>query len=82
MDRGAWWATVHGVAKSRTRLSDFTHTHIYDTYILDMCVYTHTDAYTYTSTQVFLFQTLKARGKFNVRLIELRLQDSSVMGPP
>ena len=21
MDRGAWWATVHGVAKSRTRLS-------------------------------------------------------------
>ena len=25
MDRGAWWATVHGVAESRTRLSDFTH---------------------------------------------------------
>ena len=23
MDRGAWWATIHGVAKSRTRLSDF-----------------------------------------------------------
>ena len=22
MDRAAWWATVHGVAKSRTRLSD------------------------------------------------------------
>ena len=22
MDRGAWWATVHGVAKSQTRLSD------------------------------------------------------------
>ena len=26
MDRGAWWATVHGVAKSRTRLSDFIFT--------------------------------------------------------
>ena len=26
MDRGAWRATVHGVAKSRTRLSDFTFT--------------------------------------------------------
>ena len=26
MDGGAWWATVHGVAKSRTRLSDFTCT--------------------------------------------------------
>ena len=24
MDGGAWWATAHGVAKSRTRLSDFT----------------------------------------------------------
>ena len=24
MDRGAWWATVHGVAKSRTQWSDFT----------------------------------------------------------
>ena len=23
---GAWWATVHGVAKSRTRLSNFTLT--------------------------------------------------------
>ena len=22
MDRGAWWATVHGVAKSRARLSN------------------------------------------------------------
>ena len=26
MDRGAWWAAVHGIAKSRTRLSDFTLT--------------------------------------------------------
>ena len=26
MDRGAWWAAVHGVTKSRTRLSDFTFT--------------------------------------------------------
>ena len=24
MDRGAWWTTVHAVAGSRTRLSDFT----------------------------------------------------------
>ena len=26
MDGWAWWAAVHGVAKSRTRLSDFTFT--------------------------------------------------------
>ena len=26
MDGGAWWAAIHGVAKSRTWLSDFTFT--------------------------------------------------------
>ena len=26
MDRGAWWATVHGVAKNWTQLSDRVHT--------------------------------------------------------
>ena len=26
MDGGAWWAAVHGIAKNRTRLSDFTST--------------------------------------------------------
>ena len=26
MDGGAWWATDHGVAKSQTRLSNFTFT--------------------------------------------------------
>ena len=30
MDGGAWWAAVHGVAKSQTRLSNFTFTlHFY-----------------------------------------------------
>ena len=26
MERGAWWVAVHGVAQSRTQLSDFTLT--------------------------------------------------------
>ena len=26
VDGGTWWAAVHGVVKSRTRLSDFTFT--------------------------------------------------------
>ena len=26
IDGGAWWAAVHGVAKTQTRLSDFTFT--------------------------------------------------------
>ena len=28
MDGGTWWATVHGVVKSRTRLSDLLHFHL------------------------------------------------------
>ena len=38
MDGGAWWATVHGVTKSRTQLSDFTFTfyYIYKNYILNI----------------------------------------------
>ena len=27
MNRGAWWAAVHGVAKSQTQLSNFTFFH-------------------------------------------------------
>ena len=30
LDRGAWWAAVHGVARSQTRLSDFTFTFHFD----------------------------------------------------
>ena len=29
MDGGAWWAAVPGVAKSRTRLSNFTFTFLF-----------------------------------------------------
>ena len=40
MDGGTWWATVHGVAKSRTQLSDFTFTFKAPT---NLC-YQHIDA--------------------------------------
>ena len=39
MDGGAWWAAVHGVAKSRTRLSDFTFTFLF--HALEKEVATH-----------------------------------------
>ena len=29
MDRGAWWATVHGVAKSQTQLNELTSLHFF-----------------------------------------------------
>ena len=31
VDRGAWWATVHGVAKNQTQLSDFSSYYILTT---------------------------------------------------
>ena len=41
MDRGAWWATVHAVTKSRTRLKQLkTHTH----------THTHTHRWSHTHT--------------------------------
>ena len=30
MDRGAWWAAVHGVTKSQKQLSDFAFTFHFD----------------------------------------------------
>ena len=39
MDRGAWWAAVYGIAKSRTGLSDFTLT--FHFHVLEKEVATH-----------------------------------------
>ena len=57
MDRGAWWATVHGVAESdMTERLSLTHsgpdTHIYiytdtHTYVY-LSMYTHTHTHTHT----------------------------------
>ena len=38
-DRGAWWATVHGVTKSQTRLSDFTFTFHFHTLEKEMATH-------------------------------------------
>ena len=40
MDGGAWWVSVHGVAKSPTRLSDFTFT--FQFHALEKELATHT----------------------------------------
>ena len=39
MDRRAWWATDHGVSKSRIRLSNFIHTQI------QRCLFSKTKAF-------------------------------------
>ena len=39
MDQGAWWAAVHGVAESQTRLSDFTFTFHFHALEKEMATY-------------------------------------------
>ena len=42
MDGGAWWAAVHGVAKGRIRLSDFTFTfHFHFSFSLSLFTFMH-----------------------------------------
>ena len=42
MDGGAWWAAVHGVAKGRTQLNDFTFT--FHFHALEKDMVTHSSA--------------------------------------
>ena len=41
MDRGAWWAVVHGVAEGWTQLSDFTFTFTFPFHALEKEMATH-----------------------------------------
>ena len=43
MDGGAWWATVHGVAKCRTRLGDLTFTFILSGFAIRVMVASYTE---------------------------------------
>ena len=42
MERGAWWATVHGAAKSQAQLSDLaqsTYTHFFFNWVFFVCLF-------------------------------------------
>ena len=41
MDGGAWWAAVHGVAESQTRLSDFPFIFTFHFHVLEKEMATH-----------------------------------------
>ena len=77
IDRDAWWATVHGIAKSRTQLSDFTfsisflsiHKSIKYTYL---CMYKHLCIvflnFTFLALKMF-FILLKASWNFQTNAL-------------
>ena len=50
MEGGAWWAAVRGVAKSRTRLSDFTFTFHFHALEKEMAVHSSVLAWRIPST--------------------------------
>ena len=54
MDGEAWWAAVHGVAQSWTRLKRLSSSSIH----LYMCVYTYTYVYIHIYTYIHVFMCL------------------------
>ena len=51
MDGGAWWAAVHEVTESRTRLSDFTFTFHFDALEKEMATYSSVLAWRIPGTE-------------------------------
>ena len=51
MDGGAWWATVHGVTKSRTRLRDFTFTFHFHALVKEMATHSSVLAWRILGTE-------------------------------
>ena len=51
MDGGPWWATVHGVTKSRTQLSDFTFTFHFHALEREMATHSSTHAWKIPRTE-------------------------------
>ena len=65
MDGGAWWAAVHGVAKSRTRLSDFTLTFHFHALEKEMATHSSTLAWRTPGTEEYV--GLPSMGSHRVR---------------
>ena len=51
MDRGAWWATVHGVTKKLEKLNDWAYMHKY----MYVYIYIHVHTYVYTYMCVYIY---------------------------
>ena len=54
MDGGAWWATVHGVAQGWTRLSDFTFSDVFRTWLLSLMEESPKTLFLWLNTYTFL----------------------------
>ena len=76
MDGGAWWAAVHGVAKSRIRLSDFTFTFRF--HALEKEMATHSSVLAWRIPGTMEPSGLPSMGSHRVRQL-MQLSSSSSM---
>ena len=75
MDGGAWWTAVHGIVKSRTRLSDFTFTFHFQTLEKEMA--THSSVLAWRIPGTGEPGGLLSMGSHRVRLKRLSSSNSS-----
>ena len=89
MDGGAWWATVHGVAKSRTWLSDFTFTFTLKYDVEHLFIYFFLSVHLLCEMSVQIFCQLKKKKnwavfswslKTSLYILDINLQDKSHLG--
>ena len=79
MDRGAWLATVHGVAKSRTqlkRLRTYTHTYLFFYFLY----YNHVSSYG-ESIHLSLYFIVESKWVCSGRFMEHKLITATGSGP-
>ena len=65
MDGGAWKAAVHGVAKSRTRLSDFTFTFHFHALKKEMETHSNVLAWGLPGTWAAVYGVAQSRTRLN-----------------
>ena len=70
LNRGAWWATVHGVAKSQTRLSDYAHEEL-----ILICKATASPSTQLSSAYIFSAEKLSQWGKWYIDLYSYFIQE-------
>ena len=79
MDGGAWWAAIHGVAKSRTRLSDFTFT--FHFHALEKKMATHSSVLAWRIWWAAVYRVAESRTRLK-RLSSSSSSSSLVILPP
>ena len=65
MDRGAWWAADHGVAKSQTQLNDFTFTFHFHALEKEMATHSSVLAWRISGTGAAVHGAAQSRTRLN-----------------